>query len=244
METDRRKSDYERQITEHAGHKIVTGMIDNAEEKSLSPFRYIFGNDDGFENAFNLYFHWFNLIHELAHIARIVFKLRTFDSEQLLMEEKFANDFAVAYWREFGEAAKLVQIRTIVERALSYIEDPCPGIDFLNYFQDVEKFKQASQSPNDYGFIQFSLVLSALENVRWDFETGLRQQGFRISHGVVDKKLKYIHPEKQMQTIVDDAIEILDEFGLSMDRVVVIEHFDPHVHMALPVVSADERASQ
>lgn len=57
-------------------------------------FNQLFG-DENIQEKFNLYFHWFNIVHEIGHSLLDIQKLERDKVEEVLC----VNYFAVSYWR-------------------------------------------------------------------------------------------------------------------------------------------------
>lgn len=75
-------------------YKIISGKYETGTMEQKQSYCQLFGEDD-IEFKFDLYFHWYNLIHELGHCM--------VDINHVTMnkvdEELYVNKFAVAYWR-------------------------------------------------------------------------------------------------------------------------------------------------
>ena len=226
------KRELQNRIAGHKGPGIITGMVEYAEAADLVPFQAIFGSGCDFQLRFNLYFHWYNLIHELGHIARRAARLGYVDTTPV-MEEKLANDFAVAYWRQYGRPDRLVALRQLVTHALGQIGASCPQADLLNYYRDTARFQKASQNPKEYGCIQFCLVLKALEEIQHGFRQELQHQGFSLhpTAGQIDARELETHTE--MQAIVDDAVSVLRFHGVELGRVQVFPHYNLNEQRAI-----------
>lgn len=55
---------------------------------------------DNAEYNYELYFHWYNLIHELGHI---IIMFNSVSHPHPAAEEQLVNNFAVACWQHYGE---------------------------------------------------------------------------------------------------------------------------------------------
>lgn len=107
--------------------KIITGQYSTAGDIGQQMIQALFGKDAQYR--YELYFHWYNLIHELGH-AIMMFNnpARPHPAE----EEQLVNDFAVAYWRQYGETAKLRQLEELVTQTLTKFPALTDG-DYLEF---------------------------------------------------------------------------------------------------------------
>lgn len=222
------KNNLDERINEYKGPCILTGMLEHSDKNDVEMFRDLFGNSDEFEDEYNLYFHWYNMIHELGHLIYMKNK-SAFEWISPVYEEKHVNDLAVAYWRTYGEKARLDRVYEIVTRIISQLKPPCSDEDILTHYEDEKAFREASRDSNDYAFIQFSLVKHAIETIDTDFYETLKIKGFDVRNNTA---CKLAYSDLDIQMIVDDAVEVVRSHGLHMPDVKVFEYYHPHVHCA------------
>lgn len=93
--------------------KILTGYYQSASAKQKEMIQQVFGENT--EYKYELYFHWYNLIHELGHaLMQFNAPFRPHPAE----EEQLVNHFAIAYWTRFGESAKMDELCTLVRHTI------------------------------------------------------------------------------------------------------------------------------
>lgn len=231
MLNEAEKKVLEEAIRNHTGNLIVTGMIEFADANDKKEFTYFLGEDPKLTESFNLYFHWYNLIHELGHILRFTNDIKYYKDIPIL-EEKLVNDFAVAYWKEHGEKDKINKVYNIVCKALEKLDNPCGDESLIEYYSDSNNFDKASQDSNMYAYIQFSLVKNAIENINHSLFEELSNQGFKVKKSVNKEKLIYNELNNDIQIIINDAISTLEKYGINIGGVKVFEFHHPHVHCA------------
>lgn len=222
----------DQRIASHHGRAIVTGMVEYASPTDLGPFHQLFGGGRGFQPAFDLYFHWYNLIHELGHIVRSEAGIGYVGTTPV-MEEKLVNDFAVAYWRQYGSRSRFQHFRRIVSMALSRTTHTCRPDQLLDFYGPLPSFQKACQTALEYGFIQFALVRQSLHDIRHDFAVELRQQGFVLQPPRTIAPMPAAAEDEPMQVIVDQAISRLGSLGINLPEVRVFPHYNPNEHRAI-----------
>ena len=113
------------------------------------------------EYIYELYFHWYNVIHELGHAIMM------FNSSCELHpveEEQLVNDFAYAYWKYYGEQEKLKELSSIVNDTICKFSVPtCNDESYIDYAKNVWETEEFFTF-NNYGWFQFSSVQAAIAN--------------------------------------------------------------------------------
>jgi len=141
--------------------KIITGQYSLADDIGQQMIQTLFGKDARYR--YELYFHWYNLNHELGH-AIMMFNnpARPHPAE----EEQLVNDFAVAYWRQYGETAKLRQLE-----AIHSIAFPAISTGVYGYPMDkaaaiaVQTIRQWFENNGDY---DLTVILSCFNDATYD----------------------------------------------------------------------------
>lgn len=137
---------------------LYTGRWENASPADRETLSALFG-EERLPTDYPLYFYWFNVVHELGHVL-----MRQY-AEMLLSreaEEQLVTDFAVAYWRAYGEPDKLAALEELVTRVLPRFHNPdTENLGFLAYaaahWDDRTFF-----TFNNYGWFQFHCTADAL----------------------------------------------------------------------------------
>ena len=114
-------------------YKIISGQYELGTEQQQEGYRMLFG-EENIQYKFDLYFHWYNIIHELGHCIVDVQKINMTN----VQEEMFVNEFAVAYWKHMGENDKLEQLGNILKEIISNMPSPVPNnISFVEYYESI-----------------------------------------------------------------------------------------------------------
>lgn len=93
--------------------EITTGQYVTAPLEQQLVIRHLLG--ENVECHFEIYFHWYNMIHELGHA---IFEFNCPNRPHPADEEQLVNQFAIAYWRHYGEIEKLESLCSIVHDSL------------------------------------------------------------------------------------------------------------------------------
>lgn len=153
-------------------YRIISGRYETGTQKQRQGFDQLFGNKN-IQFRFDLYFHWYNVIHELFHCLVSSRKI----SMNPVQEELYANSFAVAYWKMADTNGNLQKLREMITEALNQISSPVPpDMDFIAFFESIWN-SEAMQTVAMYGYFQLACVLEAmkLEKGFWEVldETGI-----------------------------------------------------------------------
>jgi len=190
--------------------QIVTGQYQSADSNAQLMIRNLFGRNA--EYRYEIYFHWYNLIHELGH-AIMMFNnpARPHPAE----EEQLVNDFAVAYWRHYGETDKLRDLEDAVTDTLSKFPALTDG-DYLEYTKN-HWGEDILRTFEGYGWFQFSSVQKALRR-----DLKLDQALCMLSPFPLipqEKRiLRYAVDGSMAQNVVAEAIHILRSWGISLPQ--------------------------
>ena len=112
-------------------YKIISGRYETGTQEQQQGFAQLFGNEK-IQFRFDLYFHWYNVIHELGHCLVSSRKV----SMNPVQEELYANSFAVAYWKMADANGNLQKLREMITEVLNQIPSPVPpDTDFAAFFQ-------------------------------------------------------------------------------------------------------------
>lgn len=206
---------------------ITSGRYAQGNEEENKLVDSILGEEYA-EERFELYFQWYNVVHEIGH--GIVWsnnntKLEVSDEEQLV------NDFAVAFWRYYGEEEKIKELENTVTYALKNIK--CPVDDNVSHLEyGREKWgKKEFFTFNNYGWFQFSCVNSALNKDK-TLEEVLSEMGVKDVKIQPKKTLIYEKIDEETSTkIVNDVASIVREWGAELPNVYHKYSNDPNKNM-------------
>ncbi len=193
-------------------YRIISGRYETGTQEQQQGFTQLFGNEN-IQFRFDLYFHWYNVIHELCHCLVSSRKI----SMDPVQEELYANDFAVAYWKMADANGNLQKLREMITEALNQIPSPVPpDTDFIAFFQSIWN-SEASQTVAMYGYFQLSCVLEAMKAER-DFWEVLREIGISaVPTSSVQKYNGEISSERA-QDVVRLCVENLSNAGVVFEN--------------------------
>ena len=179
------------------------------------------------EEKFNLYFQWFNVLHELGH------GILGYNSDIKLSnveEEQVVNDFALAYWLYYGEEEKINELNDIVDYAVNNIKsDAEEGITHME-FAEKNWYKSSFKTFNNYGWFQYSCVKESL-NKRKTLDVVLKEMGIENVKLPEPRLLKYGKiNEKISNQIINDAVNNFNEWGLTFPKAYQSFGDDPYVN--------------
>lgn len=155
------------------GYIICTGQLETGTQEQQAAFVRLFGPEQTRE-AFDFYFHWYNIAHEYGHCL-----CSHYDAETLgLEQEGLVNRFAVSLWSCMGYEKELDDLQKLAGQVLQRLEDPVPkGVSFADYYRQIWDTPALMEVPV-YGYFQFRSVQTALEN-RADLRDVLREMGVK-----------------------------------------------------------------
>ena len=158
-------------------YTIISGCFEKGTSEQQAGYVGLFGQERiGY--YFDLYFHWYNLVHEIGHC--IVEKQGAVMSK--VREEMFVNELAVGFYRAVGESGRLDELREKLEQILGSMPAPMPeGEAFTDFYERI----WGSDLLNNvmiYGYFQLNSVLMALRSAR-DFRDVMKEIGVEIGEG-------------------------------------------------------------
>lgn len=205
-------------------YSITTGLYNQSTEENQKNVENAMGSKNT-EERFEIYFQWYNVIHELAHGL-----LYYNDGVEIdvALEEQLVNDFAVAYWKYYGEEEKVKELEDIVNYAVEHVgTNHKKGVDYMELGKENsngKSFKMSFLNFNDYGWFQFSSVKHSFETNK-DLETVLKEMGITDFKIPEKKTLVYSEINEEVSTqIINDAVSNFNEWGLEFPE--VIHHYD------------------
>ena len=212
--------------------EIITGRYEKGTPEQQHAVNLIFGEAHSAER-FELYFHWYNIIHELGHC---IISLYSQARLHPVNEEQLVNDFAVAYWSYYGETKKLSALSEAIAYALSqFIVPAAENVSHIEYALS-EWGKESFYNFNDYGWFQMSCVQNALKNPR-DLGEVLAEIGVKFGFDSADKPPKktysYVLNGENAGEIIQDAVDVLRGWSVDLPPVKVSFSDDPNAHSAI-----------
>lgn len=217
-------------------YSVTTGLYNQGTKDDQKNVITALG-DENTEERFEIYFQWYNVVHELGH-GLLMYndgaKLDIVDEEQLV------NDFAVAYWKYYGEEEKINELEDIAKYAVENIGDNYKnGVDYLELGRNnstSKRFKFSFFNFNDYGWFQFSSVKHSFETNK-SLESVLKEMGFKNFKLTNQKELVYGEINKEISTqVIKDAVKNFREWGLEYPDVIHHYNKNPNNNYSKPVV--------
>ncbi|MDD6272492.1 MAG: hypothetical protein PUA90_03105 [bacterium] len=203
---------------------VTTGLYNQSTKENQQNVETAMGKENT-EERFRLYFQWYNVIHELGH--GLMYYNDGIDIS-VVEEEQLVNDFAVAYWKYYGEEEKVQELESIVNYAVEHIGDNYKnGIDYMELGKknsNERSFYKSFFNFNDYGWFQFSSVKNSFVTNK-SLENVLEEMGFNDFKIGNKKSLVYQNINEETSTkIINDAVKNFNDWGLEFPQ--VIHHFD------------------
>ena len=216
---------------------ITLGLYGQGTEEQNAMIHAFLGGEQARER-FELYFQWYNTIHELGHAITVhngTYGPPDMGFRHMVDEEILVNSFAVAFWMYYGEEEKLNALSDMVDYALSNIP---PAVDYLNHIdfmrEAVDGLRYAPFTFEVYGWFQFSLVRDILRERDSLDLAALLTQMTGIESVRVPPERTLVYPSLGtdiVPIILADAISILNNRGISLPSVYVTFSTDPNNHM-------------
>ncbi|MCL2406875.1 MAG: hypothetical protein FWC95_02985 [Defluviitaleaceae bacterium] len=208
------------------GSVIITGVFNEANESDKAMMATFLNTDaEKAEEVFNLYFHWYNIVHELCHIVAMHNNIHP---TELVPVEWMVNRMAAAFWRTFGNRAVYGELREAVAKAKAGLPNPVPeNMGFEDFYVDYHNMDDSTMQL--YAYFQFSLVDRALKETESIYDV-LDEYGLKPTKVNADIS-RYI-PGSDPQEIIDSAIQIYRDMGVGVPSVQVLFCDNPNVHCA------------
>jgi hypothetical protein len=195
------------------GYKITSGKYETGTEEQQKGYNQLFG-DERIQEKFDLYFHWFNIVHEIGHIIIDIQKVKMDQVD----EELYANCFAVAYWRSVDNSNNLVKLQQMIQDILKHMPSPIPeGVAFNDYFKSIWGTDQMN-SVMMYGYFQISCVSEAF-NSNKSLSELLSELGYEnIDTSLVEPYSEMILSENANK-VLTQCIKNLNNIGVNITDV-------------------------
>ena len=156
---------------------IMSGKYETGTEEQQTGFAMLLGADN-IRYKFDLYFHWYNLVHEMGHCIKSGCDVEMSN----VKEEMYVNELAVAYYRLLGENDRLSELQNMIQNAVDNMPSPVPeGEDFVGFYERIWGTDQL-MNVMVYGYLQLNSVLLALKNNK-SLEDVLKEIGIFIDTG-------------------------------------------------------------
>ena len=211
---------------------ITNGLYGQGTEEQNEMIHSFLGGEYA-RDRFELYFQWYNTIHELGHL--ITFYHETAESRHTVDEEQLVNSFAVAFWMYYGEEEKLDALEDMVDYVLGNIIPPVDNMSHLDYWRGVVDEERIHEefTFNNYGWFQFSIVRDLLrERNSLDLESILTEM-MGVENVQLQPTQTLVYPRLGTDVapeIIADVISLLRDWGVTLPDVYIAFPTDPNMH--------------
>lgn len=200
--------------------EIVTGQYQAAPAEQKEMIRQLFGENA--EHKYEIYFHWYNLIHELGHV---VMMFNTASRPHPAEEEQLVNYFATAYWRLFGEEEKVNELCALVGQTISKFTVPAQGTDTYMDYARKKWGQDELNNFNNYGWFQFSSVQNAIA-CNQSLEQAIYQMTSLHLPSLKREIFTYDVDDKMAYRVIGDAVSVLAGCGIIIPRDLKVVYCD------------------
>ena len=175
-------------------------------------YKMLFG-EVSIQYKFDLYFHWYNLVHEMGHCLVEKYGLAL----SPVQEEMYVNELAVSYYRYVGESDRLAELKSILKAVIDQMPTPVPeGESFTSFFESIWG-TDALMNVMTYGYFQLNSVLEALNKGR-DFADVVSELGVTISKAdIIECKAEIT--SGNAEKFLDTAKENVKACGLEVPEI-------------------------
>ena len=193
-------------------YKIISGKFETGNAEQQMGYKQLFG-EDKIQYKFDLYFHWYNLVHEMGHCLVEKYGIEL----SKVQEEMFVNEFAVGYYRYIGETDRLIELETFLKGVIDQVPSPVPeGQTFIEFYESIWG-TEALMNVMLYGYFQLNSVLEAMKK-EVDFKDIADTFGVTIKQAEV-KECKEEIVSGNAEKFLDIAIENLNVFGFEVPEI-------------------------
>ena len=213
---------------------IRTGQFEKGAQEQQAVFIQLFGSEN-IQYKFDLYFHWYNIVHEYGHCL-----CSHHESNIIGLRQEFlVNRFAVSIWQYAGYEEELKNLQKMLSEILQRIKGPVPdNMSFTDYYEQIWRTDEIMDVAI-YGYFQFKSVQMALEN-REDLASVLGEMGI---HKEINDRLpfhkKYSISAQTAKEVLHDIRQLLDNLGIEQPRVNIELVDDPSIHCVNYIDSLD-----
>lgn len=210
------------------GYKIISGKYETGTKEQQIGYNQLFG-DERVQEKFDLYFHWYNIVHEIGHII--------VDDQNVTMdkvdEELFVNCFAVAYWRSVDKCNNLIKVQHMIQDILNHMPSPIPqGVSFHDYFKSIWGTEQMN-SIMMYGYFQISCVSEAFKSNKHLSEL-LSELGYEYIDTSLVKEYSEMILSENATKVLNHCIKNLNDIGVSITDVSLELVDNPEIQCCQP----------
>ena len=208
-------------------YTIMSGKFETGTQEQQMGYAMLLGQEN-IQYKFDLYFHWYNLVHEMGHCV-VTACGKEFSP---LMEEMFVNEFAVGYYRYIGDDERLADLQAMLQASIDNMPSPVPeGESFLEFYERIWGTDEL-MSVMVYGYLQLNSVLMALKKDK-PFSEILADLGLTLGSGETSRCELPIAAENA-EAFLNSARENLIRLGIEVPEIKLQLLDDPMVQCARP----------
>ncbi|SEQ27121.1 hypothetical protein SAMN02910369_01499 [Lachnospiraceae bacterium NE2001] len=206
---------------------IMSGKYENGNEEQQIGYKQLLG-EDNIQYKFDLYFHWYNLVHELGHCLVEKYGIKMTP----VQEEMYVNEFAVSYYRYIGELDRLVELQSILVPVIENMPSPVPeDSSFISYFERIWG-TEALMNVMTYGYFQLRSVVEAIRKKR-DFSEVVSELGVNLQSATIKNNGGDISASNAEEYLTS-AIENIKALGLDVPQIRLELVDNPMIQCAQP----------
>lgn len=190
-------------------YEIISGKYETGTVEEQIGFAQLFG-EESVQKKFDLYFHWYNIIHEIGHVL--------VDTNNVNMdgvnEELFVNSFAVAYWKEVDKKNNLNRVKEMIHHIIKDIPSPLTKeSNFKEFFKKIWG-TEIMNSVMMYGYFQLCCVLEAF-NLDKNLSDVLQEVGYKEISLSDMKPYSYDVNSENTEKVLENCLDNLKACGVT-----------------------------
>ncbi len=194
-------------------HRIISGQYELGTEEQQAGYRQLFGEED-IQYKFDLYFHWYNIVHELGHCLLEDWGIEMPD----VQEEMYVNEFAVAYWMQADGGERMGELRRLLETVTDALPPIVPAdMGFEEYFEKIWGTDQLNNAVT-YGYFQLNSVRKAMEKCA-DLSAVLEKSGIEADLTASVEAYRGEVSAAHAQDVLECAVANLKRLNLSVPQI-------------------------
>ncbi len=196
-------------------YKIISGQYELGTEDQQAGYKMLLG-EDNIQYKFDLYFHWYNIVHEFGHCVVDLQKINMSN----VQEEMFVNEFAVAYWKHIGAETQMKELEDLLNDINANIPSPVPcDISFTEYYESIWG-AEVLDNVMLYGCFQLNSVLEALKGKK-DLKTVLNSIDIDLGSNISMSKYEDTICAKNAYKVLDNVVANINKLDISPIQVVL-----------------------
>lgn len=190
-------------------YEIISGKYETGTMEEQMGFAQLFG-EESVQKKFDLYFHWYNIIHEIGHV---LVDINNVDMDDV-NEELFANSFAVAYWKEVDKKNNLNRVKEMINHIIKDIPSPLTKeSNFKEFFKKIWG-TEIMNSVMMYGYFQLCCVLEAF-NLDKNLSDVLQEVGYKEVSLSNMKPYSYEVNSENTKKVLENCLDNLKACGVT-----------------------------